>query len=555
MTILGDKVRRGIMRDDLILPPPPPLATGGDSISRVGDWIVHSFTRDGVFEVLVDSLEVEYLVVAGGGGGGGVTNISSYQNRAGGGGGAGGLLYGITTVNEPAIVIVGKGGKGAPDYSTESENGEASRFGAVVAVGGGGTYSSDGGKTGGSGGGGKARSNGGSGSGASGTLGQGNRGGRGRHAASYSSVAGGGGGGAGQEGEDAIPGLHAIPGDGGDGFSCDISGKPEYYAGGGGGGWGGHLILSPGLGGNGGGGDGGSEESGNRGRDGVDGTGGGGGGASCLNGFYGDHIPGGNGGSGIVIVRYKSDASPVKMWRLGGPAFYSVTGGLARFDARHLQKSYYAGRPISELLDRGGQDNNGISVPGYESATFEKNSRRLLTPAIRFDSSAIALPDALKLTPQTAWTRYTVLMLDHVSQTIYSWGHSSNSSTAYQFRVATTSSGQRPYFRIGGVESSGPILDLISSPVIVAATNDGTIGRLWVDGIEVIEVASGTGTPHTTRPPYLGASSSGSNPGFPADRMSGYVFDDITYLGAHDEETRTMIEGNLRTEWSFIFEP
>ena len=67
---------------------------------------------------------------------------------------------------------------------------------------------------------------------------------------------------------------------GGDGYSCDISGREEFYAGGGGG----YRPNSPTVGGAGGGGAGGES--------GVDGLGGGGGGNA-------------KGGSGVVIIRYR----------------------------------------------------------------------------------------------------------------------------------------------------------------------------------------------------------------------------------------------------------
>ncbi|MBQ2629789.1 MAG: hypothetical protein IJG13_08955, partial [Kiritimatiellae bacterium] len=91
----------------------------------------------------------------------------------------------------------------------------------------------------------------------------------------------GGGGGAGGPGETA---TGSLPGAGGIGYCCDITGTATYYAGGGGG----YRLNVTTKGGLGGGGDGGVA--------GTPGTGGGGGGNAA-------------GGSGIVIVRYKAPPS------------------------------------------------------------------------------------------------------------------------------------------------------------------------------------------------------------------------------------------------------
>ena len=112
----------------------------------------------------------------------------------------------------------------------------------------------------------------------------------------YAGGGGGGAGGAGQNG--SAPGGGA----GGEGKMFNISGASVYYAGGGGSGY---YNLNSGLaegssGGSGGGGNGGSNPAG--GRNGAANTGGGGGGHGLIM-----HL-GGNGGSGIVIVRYPIDA-------------------------------------------------------------------------------------------------------------------------------------------------------------------------------------------------------------------------------------------------------
>jgi len=233
----------------------------------------------------------DILIVAGGGGGG---------SSAGGGGGAGGLIYlpnqNIGTGNYN--IFVGRGGTGSTRV-----NGANSSFGTNIAIGGGfgGGMSEGGPGNGGSGGGGN-RSNTNDASvpgetGGSGTLNQGNAGGQGKNF-SGSNTGGGGGGGAGAAGVSAFTTGRGA--NGGIGLAYSITGTLTYYAGGGGGGSGSDFNTA-GSGGLGGGGNGsiwanaGGNASAN--------TGGGGGGGSA---YPGDGRFGGNGGSGIVIIRYRN---------------------------------------------------------------------------------------------------------------------------------------------------------------------------------------------------------------------------------------------------------
>jgi len=290
-------------------------ATGG-TIADDGDYRVHSFTTVGSATFSVTKVRpapdnvMDILVVAGGGGGG---------CHTGGGAGAGGLLYqsGRTLTTGDITITVGVGGNGGTASSSGNAagtNGGNSTFGPATAVGGG--YGANGrnhswpynnagckpANQGGSGG-------GGGGLGchlkASGTQGDsdsmtgyGNLGADGHSGGEYT----GGGGGAGGSGY--TYGQPSWPGEGGGvGKSYSITGSSVYYAGGGAG--------EHGDGGNGGGGDG-STGSGDQSASSANGgdanTGGGGGG---LRGIAGAHVgvPGsiaGNGGSGIVIVRYKA---------------------------------------------------------------------------------------------------------------------------------------------------------------------------------------------------------------------------------------------------------
>ena len=227
---------------------------------------------------------LEYLVVAGGGGGGSL----------GGGGGAGGLLTGnVINLSETTYTItVGSGGSGAVDHPVRGTNGANSSIVGVISTlggGAGGSWSLSAGQSGGSGGGaaGTTTSHVG-GSGTEGPPRQGFAGGN----ASGSSVAGGGGAGA------AALNTTSGSGSGGIGIENSITGTSIYYAGGGGAGaWqGAYAAGSGGLGG------GATSTAWNGAQSGTNNTGGGGSGG----GFNGSSIfaPGGDGGSGVVIIRY-----------------------------------------------------------------------------------------------------------------------------------------------------------------------------------------------------------------------------------------------------------
>lgn len=265
---------------------------------------------------VVQQVMFDYLVVAGGGAGGG------YYNS--GGGGAGGLLTGSNVTLDLGVTItctVGAGSTGTQAFVLRGSNSSISATGlsTVTAIGGGGggsyTYTGnvfyDGGFVQGGAG------QGGSGGGASGYVTQTSYFAPGVYPGSawisaprqgYDGAVGGqygagGGGGAGQAGS---KGGASNGGNGGNGVQSSITGTAVYYAGGGGG-----AAYSPsagpiaGSGGLGGGGSGatyapGGPYSGN-----VN-TGGGGGGASN---YYPGTGTGGNGGSGVVILRTVSNAA------------------------------------------------------------------------------------------------------------------------------------------------------------------------------------------------------------------------------------------------------
>jgi hypothetical protein len=274
-------------------------------ITTDGLYSVASFKTVGTCEWTVPSniTSVTYLVVGGGGGG------------ASGGGGGGGVItnHGVSTLsvtpNAVMSIVVGAGGVnggGGSGNSIPAGSGGNSTFGTLTAVGGG--YGGTNGRVpadGGSGGGGGFDSPGQRIS--LGTVGQGNSGGR-SNQGGYG--AGGGGGGAGGVGANA-PAQH-LGGPGGIGVSSTITGSSVSYGGGGGGGvndnCGCDRANGGGIGGAGGGGNGSSLGHGGgtsfNGTSGGANTGGGGGGTDP------ESTVAGNGGSGIVIVRYLASSVP-----------------------------------------------------------------------------------------------------------------------------------------------------------------------------------------------------------------------------------------------------
>ncbi len=284
-----------------------PSPSGG-AISYSNGYTIHTFTSSGTFMTSSD-LNLEYLIVAGGGGG------------SSGGGGAGGVLTGTNypvASNQSVSITVGSGGTGAAGGASagnpRSSSGGNSVLGTLTAVGGGG----------GGGNGSNPPLSGGSGGGggydqpslslAPGIALQGNAGGKSGFGG-YG--AGGGGGGAGSVGLNANI-LH-IGGNGGNGLLSSISGATIYYGGGGGGGINdNNNTTTPGgggMGGIGGGGTGSSMGYGSgayfNGTSGTPGTGGGGGGTDP------ESSVSGNGGSGIVIIRYQTVSVASYTWSNG----------------------------------------------------------------------------------------------------------------------------------------------------------------------------------------------------------------------------------------------
>lgn len=249
-----------------------PKADGGDVIRTDGTYWYHEFYSAGVFKPQLN-LSCDYLVIAGGGGGGG---------GYGAGGGAGGYLtasnYSMASTTS-YTVLVGSGGTGGS--STNGVAGTNSTLGSIIAYGGG--YGA-GPNTPGSRPGGPGGSGGGAGyasgtAGAATPSGQGYPGGTGP-AGFYGGAGGGGAGGAGQVGASQANCV------GGAGLSSSITGTAVTRASGGSG------YSAAATTGGGGSGNGGT----------IHGTAYTGGGGGTEN--NGPTASGGNGGSGVVIIRY-----------------------------------------------------------------------------------------------------------------------------------------------------------------------------------------------------------------------------------------------------------
>lgn len=243
---------------------PKTYATGTSSNVTVDSdgYTTHTFTTPGTFTCLRPGV-ADVLVVAGGGGGGG--GNPGPANGGGGGGGGGVQYFPNYNIRTGGIytVTVGTGGSGG-SVTTRGTNGTPSQFMEIVSFGGGGggIYNASG-LAGGSGGGG-GRNTGPSGP-ATGIYGQGNSGVIG------TGPAGSGGGGAGITGSGTI---------GGAGIQYPAFGTSVYGAGG-------NAVGATNAG---------------------QATGGGGGGNGNGNPF--SPYVAGNGGPGIVKIRYLTQGSP-----------------------------------------------------------------------------------------------------------------------------------------------------------------------------------------------------------------------------------------------------
>ena len=282
--------------------PVGPIANGGvitDITVEEEPYRVHTFTSSGTF-TLNEPRDIEYLIIGGGGGGGALI---------GGGGGAGQFTEGTATALATGDypVTVGDGGAGGtrPPATDGGVGGSSEALGLTAVGGGGGGNNANKGVSGASGGGGGASS--GTASGGAATAGF--AGGNGSLTTQQGAQAvAGGGGGAGGVGAHANASTQS-GGNGGAGNSSSIRGTATSYAGGGGGSLNSDTSsLSAGTPGTGsaGGGNGGGKGAGNaRGGDATANSGSGGGGGANTFAAQIEGKVGGDGGSGVVILRYR----------------------------------------------------------------------------------------------------------------------------------------------------------------------------------------------------------------------------------------------------------
>jgi hypothetical protein len=305
---------------------------------------------------------VEYLVVGGGGGGG---------MSFGGGGGAGGVLTGsvIIAPNTTYNLLVGAGGPGSDGSSLPPYgNGSLSlgfNYNYISTGGGKGGDLTQTGSDGGSGGGGGGTT---TRAGGLGIVGQGFNGGSGRsHPTEPGTNAGGGGGGARANGGDVtIFLLDSFAGNGGDGVQW-LDGN---YYGGGGGGCGSARTNSPGAGGLGGGGIGSNGNFNNPAGDGSPNSGGGGGGGRSTS-----TSPAGDGGSGIIKIRYTGAAK--------------ASGGNITFDGvytTHTFNSSSAFQTFAFILPSG-------SVPVLPSNVYYNVTQCNETSSFNIDVNTVWTPN------------------------------------------------------------------------------------------------------------------------------------------------------------------
>lgn len=256
--------------------------------------------------------KVQYLAVGGGGGGGSHDGLF----RTPGGGGAGGLLTGVSTVTSTSYTVsigaagAGPAGRTQPNGAlytvfptTPPISGTSSAVFGNTANGGGGAgmYQGTTGLNGGSGGGAGAGDGITIKVGGTGTAGQGFAGGNSGNGVDNGDLAGGGGGGgASGAGSNGVMATNK-GGAGGAGVNNTYrNGTVIGYAGGGGGAGYSATQNNTSQGGAATHG-GGAGNAYGRGSNGVNGTGGGGGGGNGL-GYV--NLSGGDGGTGIVVVRY-----------------------------------------------------------------------------------------------------------------------------------------------------------------------------------------------------------------------------------------------------------
>lgn len=103
-------------------------STSGDYVTTSGAFKYHFFHQGGTFQNVGGTQVAEVFVIGGGGGGGGGTS-----NGGSGGGGGGGMVYGTVSIpNGSYTVTVGAAGAGSQANGTGSPNGGAGGTSSIV---------------------------------------------------------------------------------------------------------------------------------------------------------------------------------------------------------------------------------------------------------------------------------------------------------------------------------------------------------------------------------------------------------------------------------------
>jgi hypothetical protein len=344
--------------------------------------------------------KIDYLVVGGGGGGG----AGDAGGSGGGGGGAGGYLTGSTDISAGTTYTLNVGAGGTGVAGANGNNGGTSSISGTgislsAAGGGGGAENFVAGNSGASGGGGGLRNNfaGGTGNTPSTTPAQGYNGGNALFSNGGGTGRGGGGGGALAPGDNGNGSNYfnssyfnvGQGGDGGSGKANNIAGSGlVYYAGGGGAGTYDREAGRGGLGGGGSGAGGGNTSSTflGYGQDASANTGGGGGGSTT--GTSTSAIAGGDGGSGIIVLRHLSFAPTY------GQTSFLINGGS------------YSGTPISGTYTTYPGYNTGTNTtPGTATVTYvDANGANPVSYATGPYAAGYTIVTFLTTTPDSGYT-------------------------------------------------------------------------------------------------------------------------------------------------------
>ncbi|MFM6941644.1 MAG: LamG domain-containing protein [Candidatus Planktophila sp.] len=403
--ISGSTVIDRVGSNDLSLVGSPTISPV-ENTSQVGNDTVIKFPRSyltsqGGWKVPAGLTKMESLVVGGGGAGG---------SRSGGGGGAGGYVataLATLTFTPGAVetITVGQGGVGQHD--TRGSNGGNSLLGnRRIALGGGGGGSASGadnslrnGANGGSGGGAATLYSAGIVAGISTqnstySYGLGNSGALAKGANYFQ---GGGGGGSSSAALIAAGTTSSDWSDGGNGTANSITGAAICYATGGGGGSGlGNAASSQYLNSNGGNCGGGANPNGGRGTYGkiiamwgAANSGAGGGGTGWDDSVAGSDLPGGSGGSGVIILRYTSTLNTT--FNAPATATYRQASTLSVTTTMAAKVTFFAnGKRIPNCIT--------IATDGANSASCN------WTPSIRgqVTISVVVTPSLIGVAPATS---------------------------------------------------------------------------------------------------------------------------------------------------------